>query len=85
MNTSSSFPRKQPFDRTLPEVADREPENMDCHQELNLSLDPATGELEDLATFKVFLKKNLPYEQAPTDLLAKIYDRVDAIKADRKD
>ena len=71
---------------SLPEVADREPRETDpdCTDgDLHLSLDPRTGDLEDLSTFKVFLKKNLRPQAAPADLLANIYDRVDRIKAER--
>ena len=76
--------RKSPSNnRPLPEVAERQTEKACPDQELNLSIDSRTGELEDLSTFKVFLKKNLPYQAPPADLLANIYDRIDAIKADQ--
>ena len=82
MAYSSSFPHKK-NSRPQPEVADREPElTSDCPDSLNISLKPTTGELEDLPAFKVFLKKNLPYEAPPENLLANIYDRIDRIKAE---
>ena len=64
-----------------PEVADREP-TPECPG-LNASLNPRTEELEDLPSFKVFLKKNLPYQAPPQDLLANIYRRIGQIKAEQ--
>ena len=75
---------RQTSSRPTPEVADREPQT-DCPDtELNLSIDPASGEMQDLASFKVFLKRNLPNQAPPADLLASIYDRVDQIKAETR-
>ncbi|OAV44512.1 hypothetical protein [Lewinella sp. 4G2] len=74
-------PKKHP--RPQPEVADREPEpTEDCPDTLNLSINPATQELEDLRSFKVFIKKNLPLPAPPAGLLAGIFDRIDQIKAE---
>lgn len=83
MHNSNSFHQKKTSTPIQPEVADREPAEGDvrCSEDLNLSIDARTEELQDLPSFKVFLKKNLPYQEAPLDLLSKIYDRVDQIKA----
>lgn len=81
MQHPSQLPQRSNQDRTLPEVADREP-TPEC-EGLNLSVNARTEELEDLPSFKVFLKKNLPYQQPPADLLANIYARVDKIKAEQ--
>ncbi|NJC26266.1 hypothetical protein [Neolewinella antarctica] len=81
---NSFHQKKTPATPSQPEVADREPEEeLRCQSsDLNLSIDARTEELEDLPSFKVFLKKNLPYQATPKDLLASIYDRVDRIKAE---
>ena len=86
-NSSRKSPTNKSTNRALPEVADREPSGPEpgCTDggEINLSINPATEELEDLPSFKVFLKKNLRPQATPAGLLAAIYDRVDQIKAEQ--
>ncbi|MEL7159658.1 MAG: hypothetical protein AAFN92_02780 [Bacteroidota bacterium] len=80
MPTRSSNPQRNRSGHQLPEVADREPVAPvgEC---LDLSIDPRTEDLVNLQDFRVFLKRNLPYQAPPADLLANLHARIDRIKA----
>lgn len=79
MSFDSRKPRTKANHRT-PEVADREPE-CPVGESLDLSIDPRTGDLQNLDTYKVFMKRNLKWQAPPADLLANIHARIDRIKA----
>ena len=79
MQHPSHLPKHQ---RPQPEVADREPDTSCSESDLDLSITPRTGEVADLSNFKVFLKKNLPYQPTPNDLLANIHRRIEQIKTE---
>ncbi len=63
-----------------PEVAERETTGP-VGESLNITIDPKTGSIEPLDTYKVFLKRNLKWQAPPADLLANIHARIDRIKA----
>jgi len=80
MSFSSKHPNQKPS-RELPEVAERENRGPVSGSALNLTIDPKTGDLEPLDTYKVFLKRNLKWQAPPADLLKNIHARIERIKA----
>lgn len=81
MPFSSKHPNNKQS-RELPEVAERESSGPVSNNSLHLSIDPRTGDLEPLDTYKVFLKRNLKWQAPPADLLSNIHARIDRIKAE---
>ncbi|WP_116108300.1 hypothetical protein [Lewinella sp. IMCC34191] len=63
---SPSNERKQRTERILPEVADRQSQPV-CSD---------SDQLDDVAAFKVFLKRNMRHEAPPADLLGNIRARI---------
>jgi len=80
MPSRSSNSQRKTNDHRLPEVVDREPA-LPVGECLDLSIDPRTDEVVNLQDFRVFLKRNLPYQAPPANLLANIHARIDRIKA----
>ena len=63
----------RPTQRPLPEVADRQREESQCCD---------SEGLDDVAAFKVFLKRNMRHEAPPADLLGNIRARIKEIRAE---
>ena len=84
MSLSSKHPRNGNSSRKLPEVAERESVTPDPGKALNLTIDPRTGDIEPLDTYKVFLKRNLKWQAPPADLLDNIHARIARIKAEKE-
>lgn len=66
--------------RSLPEVADPCPESIETVDSWD-EQGEETQEFEQREEeFKVFMKRNMAYLTPPSDLLANIYNRIDAIE-----
>lgn len=78
MSISSNNSRNKQSHR-LPEVVEHATNPIG--ESLNITIDPKTGDIEPLDTYKVFLKRNLKWQAPPADLLANIHARIDRIKA----
>jgi hypothetical protein len=80
-NHSRNSQQPKLIDPKLPEVADREPEVFDNESCLDLSIDGKTGDIKNPEAYRVFMKRNLGWQQPPADLLQNIHARIERIKA----
>jgi|GEM_PF-1936903 len=80
--SDSRTPQQPKRNHKLPEVADREP-GVPAGECLDLSIDPATEDITDLKSYKVFMKRNLKWQAPPVDLLANIQAGIAEIDAQK--